>query len=96
MEQYHNSNIIAPAVTGDQVQSSVRGEGKTNISVGANNPFNAAQTEMHAVSGGGSGRVIEHPPVFSIFPSLVTSVTERYFIHLGVHYASSGNICEAG
>ena len=95
MEQYHNSNIIAPAVTGDQVQSSVRGEGKTNISVGANNPFNAAQTEMHAVSGGGSGRVIEHPPVFSIFPSLVTSVTERYFIHLGVHYASSGNICGA-
>ena len=50
---------------------------------------------MHAVSGGGSGRVIEHPPVFSIFPSLVTSVTERYFIHLGVHYASSGNICGA-
>ena len=97
MEQYHNSNIIAPAVTGDQVQSSVRGEGKTNISVGANNPFNAAQTEMHAVSGGGSSGVIEHhPPVFSNSPSLVTSVTERYFIHLGVHYESSGNICEAG
>ena len=52
MEQYHNSNIIAPAVTGDQVQSSVRGEGKTNISVGANNPLDSAQTESHAVRSG--------------------------------------------
>ena len=58
--------------------------------------LNAAQTEMHAVVRGGAvAEWIEHPPVFSNSPSLVTSVTERYFIHLGVHYASSGNICGA-